>query len=814
MEEERLFPTATSQGIASRAAGYSDWGGDVDQTEEKDTRDDCMELSAVPEFDLSGIAHILEGEGATIEADEDDGFEILDGPTLEVRKGLDPTGSCAGQTGSSTKRPVVKYTAMAIRDKLPRDDFGVEVPLDDCIQLLSPELKGALLQQGWHRDFILHSAIDDYSDAKDLVRQAMGEGRMESFYNSYARELWVWYGEMGDKIRRGKQRRMNPPLDVREKENSSRSTPENSTCLEIAVMRLCHPKPLVTRSRFSRNLSTLGDENQREAMKKEEREKWLDRLAMIIREARTPVTFLAESTSDPIATIKLAFGSRRHRTLRARYRVWCKIRLWLSCVHKVYWPRGVCDMLDYLNDCGRHMGKSWPSEVAATLAMMEKVAGFKKETCISDTAIWKGAISSINLELQSIRPGGQPAVKKAPQLPILHIIALELEVANTNQRLYFRLFCFVRLVKVWAALRTDDVFGICPRRLNLMSKVLRGILVETKTTGPGKRIKEVAFFVARDCRFVDQSDWMDIGMKLIETLPPGRDFFLPQPNRAWDGVLNRAMTYSDMSAVSRTVSSGLRMPILVKGVWQFSSTEMMPGLTTGFWSEHSERHVLVAVGAALGEAKPSLDMIGRWGINLAQSHDYLHTSRHVVTSIQKKIIRSLRSGPCDYDEDDLRNGIVDFLVAKGVMKAVAVDYASRSIACLDERIGLGMATNTAVRGEVMGAVQEKDQDQEMLKDLDAEMEDHLVEDEEEAVPIDLPQDGQLWMTISRSGFRRLHKGGVRRCVVDPLKVHKWELCEPGCQKADKPCSFCFDIREIESDKSSDSSEDISSSEDP
>ena len=789
-----------------------------DDHEEADAGDESSGQGYVAELDLSKVAHLLTGSGMlgsekkSVEAD--DGVEILDGSVFGPVLSTAPSPTGSPPVSVPTRKSKDKYTALGIRDQLPRDEDGVEIPLDDCIQLLSPALRSALYQYGWRKDFILHSAIDEYSDVQELVKQVMGGGRMDSFYNSYSRELWVWYGEMGDRIRRGKQRRMNPPLDVKESERMRHTLPAEEPLLEIAVKRLCHPKPLISRSRFSRNLNSLTDESQRETMKREERERWLERLAMVIKEARTPVAFLAESTSNPLATIKLAFGSRRHRTLRARYRVWCKIRLWLVCVHGVHWPRGVGDMLDYLSDCGRYMGKSWPNEVAATLAMMEKVAGFKKESCISDTSIWKGAVSSINLELQSIRSGDQPAVKKAPQLPILHIIALELEVANTNQRMYFRLHCFIRLVKVWAALRTDDVFGICPRRLNLMSRVLRGILVETKTTGPGKRVKEVAFFVARDCRLVDQSDWMEIGMQLVDMLPQDREVFFPHPNRTWDGAINRAMTYSDMSALSRMVSASLKMPIRVKGRWESSTTELMPGPTSFYWTEHSERHVLVAIGAALGEPKSSLDMVGRWGINMAQSHDYLHTSRHVVTSIQKKIIRALRSGPCNYDEDDLQNGIVDFLIGKGLMRAVAVDYAARSIAGLDENVGLGMDSVSGNPEGVESSGFEKDTDQEPPKNLDAEMDDRSLEDLEAEGPIQLPQDGQLWMTISRSGFRCLHKGGVRRCVVDPLRVHRWEICEPGCQKADKPCSFCFDTKEIESDDSSDSSEDISSSEDP
>ena len=769
---------AVSGSVSGRAETVEEW------EEEYDPLDDDYLLA-----DLTGIANV---------------------PGMEAKLLAGPAGS-----QESKGKPVPPWRASeqqtTFRGKIAVDEEGQDIPLSDCLQLLPIALQTALRSNGWRKDFLLQAAIDSYADVVDIVRQSFGPGKQESFYKSYSNELWIWYGEMGDRIRRDKSRRMNPAADIREQSRLGGGLKMGAE-VDLTLTHLCHARPTVRRSRFSRALADLPSENQRESMKRMEREKWLDRLVQVLKESDVPVCRIADSTVDPTATLRLAFGSRRHRTLRSRYKVWCKIRLWLSCVHRTFWPAGPSQMLDYLQDCGSSMGKSWPGEVAAALSMMEKAGGFRPENCISEMAIWKGAVDSMNMELQSVQRWGLPAVRKAPQTPVLHIISLELEVIRESQSFYFRLFCFVRLLKIWGALRSDDVTGICPRRLMLTDRVLRGVLVETKTTGPGKKVKEVAFFIARQCKFLEGADWMECGMGLCSTegMRFSRDFFLPQPNRNWTGTLPKLMSYSDMAGVSRQVSAFLKVPVYKDGNWERSQQDMLPRPAPLYWTEHSERHFLVSVAAALGEAKSAVDMIGRWGIDKAQSHDYIHTSRQVVTGIQRKVITALKFGSCPYDEDDLLQGLLDFLRSKGVEAEIAKEFAARSFAKITESDGLGM------RRKVLDAFPDEEfgEEDQVKPSMDQEMEMQTGPQEDQQDEQALPADGQYWMTVSKSGFRCLHKGGTARCNVDPLRVHRWELCEPGSAKADKPCSFCFDKADLGSDDSSDSSEDVSSAEDP
>ena len=63
----------------------------------------------------------------------------------------------------------------------------------------------------------------------------------------------------------------------------------------------------------------------------------------------------------------------------------------------------------------------------------------------------------------------------------------EAVVVDSTSPKFVRMFAWLRLVRVWTALRFDDHRGIIPRRMVLTSTGLRGTLVRTKTSGAGKR---------------------------------------------------------------------------------------------------------------------------------------------------------------------------------------------------------------------------------------------------------------------------------------------------------------------------------------
>ena len=103
-------------------------------------------------------------------------------------------------------------------------------------------------------------------------------------------------------------------------------------------------------------LGSLG----REAAEAAEKMRWTLKIVEILIESAAPVCQSADLAQDPEAALRCVVGKKRSRTLRNRYRVWNRIRLWLTIVHEVPWPRHVGQMLDYLRDLELgQCGKRW-----------------------------------------------------------------------------------------------------------------------------------------------------------------------------------------------------------------------------------------------------------------------------------------------------------------------------------------------------------------------------------------------------------------------------------------------------------------------
>eukprot|EP00969_Alexandrium_andersonii_P209704 9263291-Alexandrium_andersonii.AAC.1 len=66
---------------------------------------------------------------------------------------------------------------------------------------------------------------------------------------------------------------------------------------------------------------------------------------------------------------------------------------------------------------------------------------------------------------------------------------MELLVMDEAAPQFVRAFAWVKFVKVWAALRSDDLQGLLPAELRLLPSGLEGMLGRTKTCGPGRRVR-------------------------------------------------------------------------------------------------------------------------------------------------------------------------------------------------------------------------------------------------------------------------------------------------------------------------------------
>eukprot|EP00974_Lingulodinium_polyedra_P100675 9751452-Lingulodinium_polyedra.AAC.1 len=67
------------------------------------------------------------------------------------------------------------------------------------------------------------------------------------------------------------------------------------------------------------------------------------------------------------------------------------------------------------------------------------------------------------------------------------MLSLELFVVNKGHPTFLRFFAWVKLLKVWASLRSDDTLGVRPELVKMSKSGIEGLLDRTKVSGPGRR---------------------------------------------------------------------------------------------------------------------------------------------------------------------------------------------------------------------------------------------------------------------------------------------------------------------------------------
>ena len=98
------------------------------------------------------------------------------------------------------------------------------------------------------------------------------------------------------------------------------------------------------------------------------------------------------------------------------------------------------------------------------------------------------------------------------------------------------------------------------------------------------------------------------------------------------------------------------------------SVKLIPFELLSFWKGHGPRHWAPSIAAAMQEPKDRRDFLGRWGINKAQSNDYVLTSRQIILAIQKKIAEGLCTASFEYDESELLERLGEFAAQRGLDK--------------------------------------------------------------------------------------------------------------------------------------------------
>ena len=510
------------------------------------------------------------------------------------------------------------------------------------------------------------------------------------------------------------------------------------------------------------------------------REYWLSILVGYLEEANLPLVKVAKETSNPGEVMRRAFGARRMKTLRSRARSWAKVREWMIMFAGEPYPPDVSYMLEYLLFLVQEeVPKSRLQDTAAALAVLEEAGQVAGDMKISSMVPWVQGVRSRIAELEVNRT----QVRKAPPPTVAMLVALEVNMFNLEIPEYMRAMSWIILLCTWACLRLSDLEGLCPRRLCLGSRGLRGVLTRTKTTGPGKLVKETPFFVSRRIS-LSGHDWLRAGYELWDGYEhKDRDYFVFSTDQNMSGPIRKYASVERVAIYVRQVLLSLNAVVKPRfQQWRHKDeTAMFDNVGILYWSGHSMRHFLPTVAAAVDIGKEQRDYVGRWHVNLHQSADYVHTSRQIVLKVQEAVNKAIVEGAPGYDESELLEDYGCYLVTRGRSPADWIKHHA-IWKKIDGNLHLGGQWPTIEVDFVDGALlEEQPQNQPVEASAEGVMESEA-EDTAESAP--------FFVTISRhSGFRRLHKSGA--CNTQPWACYKVEYLArvvPGV--ADAACKTC------------------------
>ena len=92
----------------------------------------------------------------------------------------------------------------------------------------------------------------------------------------------------------------------------------------------------------------------------------------------------------------------------------------------------------------------------------------------------------------------------------------------------WRIWAWIKLVKVWASLRWSDVQAIRPGKLRLIEGRLTTILQQTKTSGPNRLVKELPVCV-NEKAYSAKPGWLKLGVDLLQYhVRYKRDYLMPR----------------------------------------------------------------------------------------------------------------------------------------------------------------------------------------------------------------------------------------------------------------------------------------------
>ena len=529
--------------------------------------------------------------------------------------------------------------------------------------------------------------------------------------------------------------------------------------------------------------------------------KVLGKLVEELRAMDAPILKQVDETSNPERALQSLMGKYRSSTVRRYLAGWQHFRKWAQLMTGLPGHPGGITFIDYLYAREEQgLGPSVPLASAQAVGWFESLAGFPDEERISSKSMVGHVVNELIKKLQN----KAPPVKRAPRWVSLFIGPMERLVVHAGESLERRLGAWFKLVKLWGSLRFNDAANIKVANMKFYDGCMSGVMVTTKTTGAGKRVRELPLFIAQDA-YVCIHDWLEEGFKLWKSSGRSRAIYMfPEGLFGGLGGGDRPMTYQEAVASSADVLESLESE---------DGDKILPNGWSRFWTEHSERSTLVSGLAAIGIPKSDRDMLGRW--QPEGSDQYIRTYNVAVKRMQMKFAEAARREDAYevLDEGGIFEGVKDWLVEKWSVereKAVAaVDawkkkwakrFRRREEEGLEESGGISTPPFDELEGEELAGESAEESMPE-----DAPKRRKMMDGAEEA------REGAYVIVYRRAGHGTLHRLDASGCWMARKRsfasseIHQ-ELPEPYLYST--RCKLCWQEAEVETDEStSDSCDD-------
>eukprot|EP00435_Cladocopium_sp_Y103_P067033 s408_g29.t1 len=610
-------------------------------------------------------------------------------------------------------------------------------------------------------------AIENEVDARDVLHDAFGGCDLGALGDEGVNILLKWKQSMS--------RFCSLELNMRCNE-SFNHIHHPGTCqgrsIQVEFEEIVKESPSYVLDLAKRQLKRKCEEKgtQRADLEREQRTVYALQLAELLKEACLPVTFQIELLQDPNRAWVRIFGSRRSKTLRNRLRAWQKFRSWFIALSGEVWPKSLAPLVAYVEEqIDDGCTYSCPSELHASLTILEQIGRVPDEKKISNDTMWMSHLASWKLELETnSRP---PRAAKPYAVAIL--VSLEIFILDFEQDVYCRFVAWVMLIACWASMRVDDIQNNLPETLRVSKRGLTAKLSRSKTSGPGKLHGQLAIFVHRSVSLTGL-DWIGAGkdITLMDSFIYPRDYLVPFHSDSWGGFYPKLVEPPALANFFRIVLGKLGTPKYQDGAWRTNNAMLLvPGDLLLFWTGHSPRHFLNQAALSLGVPKERRDYLGRWAIGRTGSNAYIHTSRQVVESMQLEVVKALTTGSAEIDETELLEEITQFADTHGL---VGHRVRRRHTQQLDRQIA-------------------------PLQALESESEVEIEEDSgthqqpEVCEPVEVQPTGQsarFFVTVSRrTGLRRLH--AHNRCPVKSQRcLETFDLNHVEENAFDVMCKIC------------------------